>query len=258
MSELADLNLTLPLAPLAHGAAADPRAAFDRLSADGFRAVQLDVMTPALRPRSLGQSARRDLRAVLRRRELALAGLDVWIPDAHFGDATRVDRAVALLVETIELAADLGQVVVSTTLPGGEGADPMIRAAIDAAASRAGVRVADFTIGAVADATVGLGCDPVAALAQGDDPATVVAQRGATLTAARLADLLLSGDRGPVGTGGGQLDVAAYRASLTVAGYAGAVVVDPRGWAGSIVDGLRQCRAAWDAASFDGLGGGVG
>ncbi|MEZ6163399.1 MAG: hypothetical protein R3B67_03075 [Phycisphaerales bacterium] len=56
-----------------------PRVTIETIATLGHRAVALDVTVPELRPRNLSRSARRDLAALLRKAELELAGLDLWI-----------------------------------------------------------------------------------------------------------------------------------------------------------------------------------
>ncbi len=227
-----------PLAPTLEALPLAPRRALERLAALGLRHVQLSATQGGLRPRDLDRSARRDLAAILRRHELAVSGIDAWIPAAHFLDAARVDRAVALVVGTIGLAEDLGRCPVSLTLPAASG----IAGAILGPAAQRGVHVADHAVTPSPDAAVGI--DPVACLAADVDPAAVATAAGPRLASARLADLLTSGMRGPIGSVEARLDVLAYRVALSVADYDRAVVVDVRQW----VDpwgGLTQTREAW-------------
>lgn len=229
---------------LTAGAAA--RDLFARLSGMRFRFVQLSATHPGLRPRDLDQSARRDLLATLRRNELAAAGLDAWIPQSHFDESTKVDRAVSALIETIDLAADLGRVPVSVMMPNEPSGIEMI---INRAAHR-GVELADHRIPvAAAPQEVGVGIDPAAWLSQGHDPAAAVTANATRLVAARLSDLLSSGMRGPIGDRReGRLNILAYQVALSVSGYRRPVVVDARQW----IDpwgGLAQSAQAWGAVA---------
>ncbi len=231
----------------AHGD--DIRAALDRLSAAGFRFVQLSATQAGLRPRELDQSARRDLLATLRRRELTLAGLDVWIPPAHFSDPLHCDRAVAAVNLAIELAADLGRCPISFSLPNREGGAapesplPAVIQSIAAHAQRFGVELADHAFPVNQNESgVGLGIDPAAWLSHGADPASV-ANLGNILSA-RLCDLLTSGMRGPIGGRDGRLDTLAYKVALSIGGYARSVVLDARQW----IDpwkGISQSQTEW-------------
>jgi sugar phosphate isomerase/epimerase len=227
-----------------------PREAFARLAALGLRFVQLSALAPDLRPRDLGRSARRDLVATLRRREMQVSGLDAWIPAAHFVDPARADHAVGTVLEVIDLAADLGSCPVSLALPRDD--DGVLPAAAgpvrDAIADRAlttGVRVADHGRPIVLDDDLGIGVDPAAWLADGDDPCDAVVRHGSRLVSARLVDLLTDGMRGPIGDpAAARLDLPAYAAALSVAAYATPVVLDTRQW----VDpwgGVAQSLAAW-------------
>ena len=73
----------------------------------GFRAVALDATHPELRARTLDRSSRRDIAASLKRIQLCLAGVDVFVPAGHFADAEHSDRAAAAVLRAIELAHDL-------------------------------------------------------------------------------------------------------------------------------------------------------
>lgn len=87
--------------------ATSARGLLGRVTGMDFRAVVLDAVHPELRARSLDRSSRRDIAALLKRTELRLAGLDVFVPAAHFADRAHSDRAVAAVLGAIELAHDL-------------------------------------------------------------------------------------------------------------------------------------------------------
>ncbi|MHC4948182.1 MAG: hypothetical protein ACYTG1_07960 [Planctomycetota bacterium] len=220
-----------------------PRAALDALSARGFRRVQLDAARPGLRPRELDRSARRDLAAALRRRELAPAGLDLWIPPAHLVDPGHTDRAVRAVVEAIGLAADLGGVPVSLELP--PDADATAVAAITAESQRRDVPVADHALPAADGGPLSRGVDPARWLGAGEDPVAAVHAAGDRLAAARLSDLDAGGRAVPAGGPGGRLDLLAYRVALSVCGFARPVVLDARGLADPW-SALEAGRAAWE------------
>ncbi|GAB5495691.1 MAG: hypothetical protein Phyf2KO_07710 [Phycisphaerales bacterium] len=74
----------------------------------GYRAIALDSTHPELRARSLDRSARRDLAASLKRSQLCLSGVDVFVPAKHFADRENADRATAAVLGAIELARELG------------------------------------------------------------------------------------------------------------------------------------------------------
>ncbi len=125
------------LAPATGGLGGPLRDALERLRRLGVRAVQLDARDPALRPAGLSSSGRRDLLATLRRRELALSGLDCLLPPRDLTGPATSDRAVEHVLAVIRLAADLGRVPVSMRLPraAGAGAAGAAAAAAPGAAS---------------------------------------------------------------------------------------------------------------------------
>lgn len=206
------------------------RATFERVGALGYRGVQLDGAQPGLRARELDRSARRDLLATLRRRELRVTGIDLWIPAAHFTDIAGADRAVDRTLEAIGLAADLGRAPISLVLPGAEdddagGAVAMIRAA----AEREGVALVDHAVPPALATTIGI--DPPAWLAAGEDPCAALARHASRVGVARLVDLLSTGMRGPAGDPrDGRLDLVAFRAAVSLAPENAVVVVDARQW----------------------------
>jgi sugar phosphate isomerase/epimerase len=237
------------------------REAFAHLRHAGVRGVQWPAAAAGLRPRDLDRGGRRDLATVLRRFELEMSGVDLPIPAEHFGDASRVDRAVAAAEEAIRFAAEFSRVPVCMRLPalrrgdvdGGSASSEAegAIAAVLAVADRHGVRLADETVpppDTSSDrALVGLGLDPVALLAGGFDPAAVALERGADVVAARWCDLDAAGVRLPPGLGG-RLDVVRYRVSLEIAGFEGHVVIDPRQW-NDPIGGVAISVDAWREAA---------
>lgn len=234
-----------PLAPTVAALGDAVRRSLVRLAEARFRLVQLDATRPGLRPRDLDASARRDLRATLRRHELELAGLDAFVPVRDLADPVTMDRAVAALLGAIDLAGDLGRITVSLALPE-DGADELV-APIAAAAAARGVILADHRVPAGGtDDVVRRGVDPAAILAAGGDPVAEVHAHARRLGAARLVDLLRSGHRGPVGDpSDGRLDVLAYRVALSAAGWDGPVVLDARRWAAPW-EGVLRSREVWE------------
>lgn len=248
-----------PTAPEAANPAAELRAGLALARRAGCEAVTLNGAAPGMRARDLDRSARRDLGATVRREGLAIAGLDLWIPASHFADAAHVDRAVSAALAAIELAADLAtggsggaRGVVSIALP--RPVPPAVREALVARADATGVSLADHgwppepaPAAAAARGPWGAGLDPAAALAAGEDPAGLAARLGAALRAARLSDLTAAGRRAPGGPGS-RLDLLAYAASLSAAGYAGALTVDVR-QAYPVAESAVQAVNAWRAAT---------
>jgi sugar phosphate isomerase/epimerase len=237
--------LAATLAPLD----ASPRRALSRLASLAFRAVQLDATQQGLRPRELDRSARRDLMATLRRHDLLVSGIDAWIPPDHFTDPARVDRAVTTVLLTIALAGDLGRCPVSLALPAGlwavtGSAGAAGRTLLDHA-DHHGVTLVDHAVPPGADDRLGVGVDPAAWLAVGEDPAAAVLAAGVRLKSVRLCDRLTTGVRGPIGDPRqGQLDVAAYREAMAMRAWAEPVVVDAREWTDPWA-GLVQTMAVW-------------
>lgn len=219
-----------------------------------WRGVQLNAAGET-KPRDMGRSARRDLTALLRRHELGLSGVDLWIPPAHFTDPALADRALGAVNDAIDFTAELAALmnephaVLSLELPrAGEG-ESVARPLAERAASR-GVVIADhaWPPGDLAPGERGcargdhgtpirVGLDPAAiflTVASGEgrdgewlkDPARAASHLGDRVASARLTDLGAAG-RVPAGTG--RLDVLAYLVALSTAGYAYDLVVDFRG-----------------------------
>ncbi len=208
----------------------------------GYRGVQLNAMSPGVRARELDRSARRDIAALLRRHELLLSGVDLWIPPEHFTDTERADRAMSALGGSIGFAAEMGGLcggrgsgggVVSCVLPDDEG----VRAFAEHEAAAVGCVVADHawpvddTI--EAGGAIGVGIDPAVVLAgegtgggKGKGIGRMIAGLGRGVVGARLSDLDGSGR---VEAGRGSLDLVSYEATLVTIGYAGMLVVDVRG-----------------------------
>lgn len=223
--------------------------------------MQLPATDPALRPRDLSDSARRDLAATLARAEVAVSGLDFLIPPAHFDDPARVGRAVDAAREAIELAARLGRAPV--TLPGTILDAPEAAEAVAADAERFGVRILlaaletglqagfDEAIARCGDRfDVSLDC--AAAIAAGLRPDELVTRIGARMGGVRIVDLLRSGLRGPLlEPGEWRLDALALRVALEVSGFGAATgglfpVVDARQWTDPM-RGLSDSLERWAA-----------
>lgn len=267
-----DLTLAPTLAPLltsGGGAGGTVREAVEQLSAAGFTAVQLSAATPGIRPRDLDQRARKDLLALLARRAMRLAGLDLFIPRRHFVESEHMDRAVAATLSAIELAADLGRVPVSIALPV-EKISADIRLALAQAADGHGVAVAvhaEDQIPALlqwveevdlsgAGAGLGVAIDPAAVLGRSGDPVEMVQKLGPKLRVARLSDLsagsdLADGDASSrCVVGEGDLDVIPYRVALDLAtARRGPVVLELRGLPQPFT-AARIARRVWEKSAF--------
>jgi sugar phosphate isomerase/epimerase len=240
--------ISLSLCDLASAASA-PKALIELVAREGFRFIQLDATQPELRPRQLDRSARRDLAAMLRRLDLALTGLDLFIPPSHFASGEHADRAVAAVTGAIDLAADLRELGVggdtsstcaqgvSLVLPESPPDDAL--AQLRATAARREVRLANHRVGAqpIGD-EIGLGIDPAVVLLSGADPAKA-ASRADSLISARLSD---ASEIGRVPVGKGNLDELAYMVALKTAGYESPWILDVRG----LAKGMEAARAARD------------
>lgn len=239
----------LPLGVALAGLAAPTslRAQAEWAAGCGFRAVQLNAAAADSRPRDLGRSARRDIAALLRRHELELAGVDLWLPPAHLIDAAHADRAAEALRGVIDLAAELaplagGRAVVSVALPVDARAAGVVGELATLAHER-GVALADHAWpGAwgheaaanqradapqrpTLNAPVPMGLDPAAVLLSGAVPETELARRGAHIAAARLSDIDATGRVEP---GTGRLDLLGYAVALSMRPDLGAPVLDLR------------------------------
>lgn len=243
------LPISVTVAPLGDVGSAVAWAALH-----GIRGIQLSATHPATRPRDLGASARRDLRAIVARHELEVSGIDLWIPAAHFTDPAHAERALDAVRAACTLASDLGRVPLTVELPAPppEGTPAAARdeaiAAVAAAADHSGILVADAA-GARACPwpPIGACIDPAALLAAGEDPVTVAARAGKRLVAARLVDLLRTGMRGAPGVGdGSRLDLLGYRIALETAGFTGLPVIDARQWNDPRGEALA-CARRWAA-----------
>jgi hypothetical protein len=209
------------------------------------RGLALDAARPDCRARDLGRSARRDLAAMLRRTELELAGIDLFIPPEHYTDAAKSERAMQTVEQTAILAAELARLVggrsrpvISITLPAS--LPEHDRAALTAVFEQHGAIGADHTPDAPhPSAWLGAGIDPAACFLAATDPATLAAQPG--VVALRLSNLNATG-RCPVNAEGGRLDLPTYTGALLTR-HLHWITADTRGCA----EPARAVRAALDA-----------
>jgi len=185
----------------------------------------------------------------MRRLQMRISGLDLWIPADHFLASAHVDRAVDAVGATLQLASELERCPVSLELPQPDD-DASLESVIDAIsqqAMRVGVQVANHAGPKTALDHFGIGIDPAAHLSRNEDPAEAVTSSADRLVSARLCDLLTSGMRGPIGESqGARLDVLSYRVALSVCGYDRPVVADVRQWT-QPWSGLAQTAQTWSA-----------
>ncbi len=257
LSHGSDLSLAPALGPLVRDAGLSVRAAIEQVATAGFTAVQLDASLAGIRPRDLDRRARQDLLALLKRRDLRLAGWDLFIPRRHYAEPDLLDRAMTATLAAVELAADTGRVPLSLQMPIARISDDA-RASLVEAADVRGVRLAIHAedqvdamtawLAAADVAALGVSIDPAAVIALKLDPAELVHRFARRLAAARLSDAPGVGERCVVGRG--ELDLPDYRVAVDLAASrAGPVVLDLR----SLPDPLAAAaaaRAAWDRASF--------
>ncbi len=233
--------------------ARSPREIIDAIGELAVRGIALDATAPGMRPRELGRSARRDLAASLRRHELELTGLDLWIPPEHFAHPVHAQRALEATTRALEMASELASLVgsrsraVVSVVMAEETEQDMLRA-LGAAAQRVGATLADHRLRddmGVLPAGVGVGVDPVFSLMDGGSPGMSVTAAGARLASARLSDANAMG-RCAVGANGGKLDLRGYAGALIVSGLAW-VTLDVR----DLPDGARAAELgarAWREA----------
>lgn len=129
----------------------DLRGAITVARQAGYRGLVLDATDPQTRPRELDRSARREIASLLRRNDLACAGVDVFVPAEHLKNPATVDRAVNAVLGAIELAADLASAfrVVNVALPTTDALG--VGAALREHAEHVGVRIADFAFETLAN-----------------------------------------------------------------------------------------------------------
>lgn len=253
-----DLTLAPALRPLVPQVETTVRGALDHLSRAGFTAVQLDATLAGIRPRELDHRARRDLLALLSRHNLRLAGLDLFLPRTHYSQSDQIDRAMAATLTTVRLAADLGRVPVSLTLPVGDMTEDALGAIVESADGYSvpiAVHAEDQLdkleewIARVDARFLGCALDPAALLARGQDPTAIAQRWGSRLKVARLSDLSTADTtRRPVGQG--DLDVVGYRVAVDLATKrVGPVVLDLRGCDNALQAAVRG-KQAWEKAAF--------
>ena len=234
----------------------NPRVAIETIASLGVRGVALDVSVPDLRPRNLSRSARRDIAALLRRAELELTGLDLWIPPEHLSHPAHSARAIEAAQQALEMSSELAPLVggrsrplVSLVLP--SDLSRTARVALGEFAQHIGATLADHLIMRDDDeqaepvAGIGVGVDPVYYLMDGQSPGKAITRAGARLASARLCDTSAMG-RCVVGAQGSKLDLASYTGALIVSGQPW-VTIDARDLPDP-VEATRQACQRWQDA----------
>ncbi len=255
-----DLSLAPTLAPLLPAVGNTVAAVATHLAKAGFNAIQLDATVSGIRPRELSRRARLDLQAMIARRGLRIAGIDLFIPRQDYIDPARIDRAMAATLAGIEMAADLGRIPISLALPIDELGDDSKNALAESADGH-GVTLAIHAedqldslitwIQKIDQPHVRASFDPAALLDNQNNPIDTLHQCSASLGVARLSDLQRTAgltQRCPAGDG--ELDLMQYRIALDLAkSRRGPVILDTRGlnqpW-----PSLPRSQTNWDNATF--------
>ena len=230
--------LSVTLAPLVPRCGGSIERALERAAAAGVQSVQLSAALKGLRPRELDRQSRRELLALIARRGLVLGGLDLMIPHRHMLETATQDRAVASSIAAVELAADLGRVPLSLTLPVEKLPDDVAQAIIAAADGR-GVLLAvhaehdpdalEQFLARHDQPQLGAGLDAAALIALGHDPAETATRFARRLAVARLDDHArtpAAAGRRPLGEG--ELDLLEYRAALAAAPRLRQIIIELR------------------------------
>ena len=244
--------LSVTLAPLVPHCGGSVQRAAEVLSRAGVRAVQLSAAQKGLRPRELDRQARRELLSLLARRGLAIGGLDLMIPHKDYLQPATQDRAVSASIGAIALAADLGRVPLSLSLP----VEKLTNEVFDALLAAADGHGVTLAVHAEHDLValerllthhdqplLRAALDPAALIALGHDPAEVATRFAQRLAAARLDDHLktsLAAAGGRCLVGQGELDMLEYRAALAAAPHLRSIVVELR----DLPDPLAGARSA--------------
>lgn len=255
-----DLTLAPTLCPLVHPMGKPARQALTLIAEQGFASVQLDATLPGLRPRELDTTARRDLRATVKRSGLSIAGIDFFIPTEHYHDPRHCDRAAQAATAACSLAGDLGRVPLSLNLPIAKADTALTQSIIDQA-DALGVTLAihdeaemEGTKAWLTEQAlphVGIGLDPAALLIRNHDPAAIAQSCSKNLHVARLSDASQGqADGGRQSIGAGSLQVMPYRVSVDLAPKRlGPVVLDLRGLAMPLTE-MQNAKAIWEQSAI--------
>lgn len=211
-----------------------PRGQIDWAASRGARGIQLDVAMAGIRARELGRSARRDLASLIRRRDLRLSGLDLWIPPRHFVNPADQQRATDATIGACELAAELRGILgdgstIGVSMALHEATPRAVLDTIGAAAMRCGVLIIDHAWPArvvSVDGPIRVGIDPATLIGAGQSVEKAALALTPIPSAFRLSDFAASGR---VAAGEGSLDLRAYDVALTTLNWGGAITLDLRG-----------------------------
>ena len=258
LSHGSDLTLAPTLGDLVRHDGLTVQLGLHQLAAAGFTCVQLDATLPDIRPRELDRRGRRDLAALLNRRSLRLAGIDLFLPQSHYLQSDHQDRAMHATLRAIEMAADLGRVALSIALPFAR-MDGDLTATLAEAVDRCGIRMAVHAedqldgllkwLRQVDLPAIGAGIDPASLLARGLDPVATAHQLGGFLTVARISDVKAANLPTRCLAGQGQLQLSSYRIAVDLSPRrAGPLVLDLGGLAEPLAAAAQAAHAWEDAA----------
>ncbi len=219
-------SFDLALSTLGVAPQAPSRSVIEWTARTGFRGILLDAARTGLRPRELDRSARRGIASLLRRLELDLGGVELWIPPEHYASSEHNERAINAACAAIDLTAELASLTaadrtLTLTLPA-EGADEAVET-IAHAAHRAEVRLANAARAqrqSPDGAPIGRCLDPRALARDGAD----AVQQTIELTQPPAAARWSFASRRPEEVA----DPLAYASALSIAGFQGAVALDLR------------------------------
>lgn len=223
------------------------KPALERARSLGFRAVDLSAVSGPISPGELTDTGKRHFGRHVTDLGLRLASLRGPSAGQGYHDPIEGERRLDTMRRVLALASDLRVPVVSTTL-GPIGRQPalertsLLKEALEVIADdadRLGVQVALETAGVTASALnqilmeincplLSACCDSGAMLMQGEDPHHVAEALAGRIVHVRARDAV-AGAAGAVGhevaMGEGQLNPAAFLASLTEAGFAGDMIL---------------------------------
>lgn len=256
-----EMSTAPTVGPIVRQLGVDFRTALQRLANTGIGALQLDATLRGMRPRELDGSARRNLKALLTRSDIRLAGIDQFLPRRHFLDPAEQDRAVHATLAALELAADLGRVPLSIAVPVAEAPKEILDALAEAADARGqplAIHAEDqfdaleSWLQRVDQPVIGASIDPAAIIATGQDALAATHRLGPRLLVGRLSDISDTAAAGGLrcAAGEGLLNLHGYRVALDLcSSRLGPVVVDVRGVVNP-TETATQSIQAWEDATF--------
>ncbi len=214
------------------------RSALKRAADLEFGAVELGAARGDTAPRQLSASGRRELARLVASHGMAIAAIDVDVPNGLLARGDEIDRRIAEVKATLDLARDMrvSTVVARAGSTDADGALMEMLHELGQHADRTGIQFAiqagDVQTDVFLQTIRKLNCpslcvcvDPAALVLAGCDPTQVVGELANTIGLSHLRDAT-TGDGGhETALGGGQVDLAATAAALDAAGYHGPQIV---------------------------------